>query len=36
MTPAAYAARFSVPLRIRLTRLDGAERIHRYCDIVKL
>jgi PPOX class probable F420-dependent enzyme len=23
MTPAAYAARFSVPLRIRLTRVDG-------------
>jgi PPOX class probable F420-dependent enzyme len=23
MTPAAYAARFSVPLRVRLTRLDG-------------
>ena len=23
MTPAAYAERFSVPLRIRLTRLDG-------------
>jgi PPOX class probable F420-dependent enzyme len=23
MTPAAFAARFSVPLRIRLTRLDG-------------
>ena len=23
MTPAAYAARFSVPLRIRLTRADG-------------
>jgi PPOX class probable F420-dependent enzyme len=23
MTPAAYAARFSVPIRIRLTRLDG-------------
>jgi PPOX class probable F420-dependent enzyme len=24
MTPAAYAARFSVPIRIRLTRLDAA------------
>lgn len=23
MTPASYAARFSVPVRIRLTRLDG-------------
>jgi PPOX class probable F420-dependent enzyme len=23
MTPASYAARFSVPIRIRLTRLDG-------------
>jgi PPOX class probable F420-dependent enzyme len=23
LTPAAYAARFSVPVRIRLTRLDG-------------
>jgi PPOX class probable F420-dependent enzyme len=23
LTPAAYAARFSVPIRIRLTRLDG-------------
>ena len=23
MTPAAFAARFSVPIRIRLTRLDG-------------
>jgi PPOX class probable F420-dependent enzyme len=23
MTPASYAARFSVPLRIRLTRVDG-------------
>jgi PPOX class probable F420-dependent enzyme len=23
MTPAAYAARFSVPIRIRLTQLDG-------------
>jgi PPOX class probable F420-dependent enzyme len=23
MTPAAYAARFSVPIRIRLTRVDG-------------
>jgi hypothetical protein len=23
LTPAAYAARFSVPVRIRLTRVDG-------------
>jgi PPOX class probable F420-dependent enzyme len=23
MTPASYAARFSVPIRIRLTRVDG-------------